>query len=87
MAEQTILAWLLIGIVAGLLGRVLLPGRDPGGFAVLALIGIAGALLAGFAARSSGLMLAGGLEGFWAPIMGAAVLIAAYRLTVRSRVG
>ena len=48
MPERTILGWLLIGLVAGVLGKIIMPGKDPGGIIVTILIGIAGALLAGF---------------------------------------
>ena len=52
MPERGILGWLLIGLVAGVLGKFIMPGKDPGGFVVTILVGIAGALLAGFVAQT-----------------------------------
>ncbi len=46
-----ILGWILLGIVAGVIAKALLPGDDPGGFIVTVIIGIVGALLGGFLAR------------------------------------
>lgn len=50
-----IIGWILLGIVAGLIAKAILPGTQPGGFIVTSLIGIAGALIAGFIARAAGL--------------------------------
>ncbi len=50
-----ILGWILLGILAGIIAKMLLPGKQPGGFIVTTLIGIAGALVAGFIARAMGL--------------------------------
>ncbi|MDX6548454.1 MAG: hypothetical protein QOG33_2004 [Gaiellales bacterium] len=46
-----IIAWIVLGLLAGLIAKALLPGDDPGGIIITALIGIAGALLGGFLAR------------------------------------
>lgn len=43
-----IIAWILLGLIAGVLAKALMPGDDPGGFVVTVLIGIAGALIGGF---------------------------------------
>jgi uncharacterized membrane protein YeaQ/YmgE (transglycosylase-associated protein family) len=43
-----ILAWIVFGLVVGIIAKLLMPGRDPGGFIVTILLGIAGALLGGF---------------------------------------
>ena len=83
--DRGILDWLLIGLVAGVLGKLIMPGRDPGGFVVTILIGIAGALLAGFVARGAGLALAGGWQNYGAALAGAIVLLALYRLVVSRR--
>ncbi|WP_375397501.1 GlsB/YeaQ/YmgE family stress response membrane protein [uncultured Sphingomonas sp.] len=86
MHERSILGWLLIGLVAGILGKVVMPGRDPGGFIVTILIGIAGALLAGFVAQSLGWTLTGGWANYGAATAGAVVLLILYRLVVARRV-
>ncbi len=50
-----ILGWILLGIIAGVAAKAVLPGSQPGGIIVTTLIGIAGALIAGFVARALGL--------------------------------
>ena len=77
--------WVLIGLVAGVLGKILLPGRDPGGFIVTILIGIAGALLAGFVAQSMGWTIDRGWQSYGAATLGAIVLLILYRLIVARR--
>lgn len=86
MSERTILGWLLIGLVAGILAKVLTPGRDPGGFIVTILIGIAGALLAGFIARVAGISLTGAWAHYGAATVGAIALLLLYRVIVARRV-
>lgn len=49
-----IFTWILVGLVAGVIGKLLMPGKDPGGFIITILLGIAGAMLGGFIARSMG---------------------------------
>ncbi|TKD51973.1 GlsB/YeaQ/YmgE family stress response membrane protein [Sphingomonas baiyangensis] len=85
MAERTILGWLLIGLVAGVVGKLLMPGRDPGGFVVTILVGIAGALLAGFTAQVAGVTLAGGWQHYAAATAGAVLLLALYRIIFARR--
>jgi uncharacterized membrane protein YeaQ/YmgE (transglycosylase-associated protein family) len=49
-----ILAWIVLGLVAGLIAKFLIPGNDPGGIIVTTLVGIAGAVLGGFAGTRLG---------------------------------
>ncbi|MEM9830019.1 MAG: GlsB/YeaQ/YmgE family stress response membrane protein [Bacteroidota bacterium] len=49
---MSILAWIVVGLIAGGLGKFLMPGRDPGGFIITILIGIAGAIVGGFLAQN-----------------------------------
>jgi uncharacterized membrane protein YeaQ/YmgE (transglycosylase-associated protein family) len=86
MPERSILGWLLIGLVAGVLGKFVMPGKDPGGFIVTILIGIAGALLAGFVAQTMNWTLVGGWQNYAAATAGAIVLLVLYRLVVTRRV-
>jgi uncharacterized membrane protein YeaQ/YmgE (transglycosylase-associated protein family) len=86
MPERSILGWLLIGLVAGVLGKFVMPGKDPGGFIVTILIGIAGALLAGFVAQTMNWTLVGGWQNYAAATAGAIVLLACYRVVVSRRV-
>ncbi len=86
MPERAIMAWLLIGLLAGVLGRFLMPRRDPGGFVVTILIGIAGALLAGFFVEAMGWTLSGGWDNYAAAAAGAVVLLLSYRVIARRRI-
>jgi len=77
--------WILIGLVAGVLGKIIMPGKDPGGFIVTILIGIAGALLAGYLSPMMGLHIAAGWQSYAAATVGAIVLLALYRLIMTRR--
>lgn len=85
MPERGIIGWLLIGLVAGILGKWIMPGKDPGGIIVTILIGIVGALLAGFAAQAAGISIQGGFANYVAATVGAIVLLALYRVVTRRR--
>ncbi len=76
---------ILIGFLVGAIAKFLLPGKDPGGFLITSLIGIVGALIAGFLGRSMGWYSEGEAVGFIASVIGAIVLLLLYRmLTKRS---
>ena len=82
-----ILTWIIVGLVAGALAKLILPGDDPGGIIVTILIGIAGAIVGGFIASAIGL---GGVTGFnigtlLIAIAGAIVLLLIYRMVVGRR--
>lgn len=81
-----ILSWILFGLVVGVIAKLLVPGRDPGGFIVTILLGIAGALIGGFVGRAMGLYTANEGAGWLMSILGAILLLALYRLMVRRRV-
>lgn len=81
-----ILAWILVGLVAGLLARIAMPGPDPGGIILTIVIGIVGALIGGFVVNR----LLGGPEvtGFNLPsilvaTLGSIILLALYRFVTR----
>lgn len=76
---------LLIGLIVGAIAKFLMPGKDPGGILVTMLIGIAGALLAGFAGRALGLYPDGAPAGFLASLVGAIALLLVYRLVTKNR--
>ena len=82
---MSIIGWILFGFVVGVIGKLLMPGRDPGGFVVTILLGIAGALLGGFLGRALGLYREGDPVGFVMAVIGSIVLLAIYRLTVGRR--
>ncbi len=77
-----ILWMIVIGLVAGALAKLLMPGRDPGGLVVTILLGIAGSLIAGFIGRAAGWYDQGQGAGFVASVIGAMILLGLYRLFV-----
>jgi uncharacterized membrane protein YeaQ/YmgE (transglycosylase-associated protein family) len=77
---------LIIGLIVGAIAKLLMPGRDPGGFLVTMLLGVAGALLAGFLGRALGWYdNPGSGPGIIASVLGAMLLLFLYRLFVRRR--
>jgi uncharacterized membrane protein YeaQ/YmgE (transglycosylase-associated protein family) len=82
---MTVLGWILFGLVVGAVAKLLMPGRDPGGFIVTILLGIAGALLGGFLGRAMGLYGEGEAAGFLMSLLGAVALLLIYRLAIRNR--
>lgn len=80
-----IIAWILFGLVVGVIAKLLMPGRDPGGFIVTILIGIAGALLGGFIGRAMGFYGENEGAGWIISILGAILLLGIYRMMVRRR--
>jgi uncharacterized membrane protein YeaQ/YmgE (transglycosylase-associated protein family) len=76
---------IVIGFLIGLLAKAIMPGRDPGGFIVTVLLGIAGSLLASFLGRQLGWYPAGAPAGFLASVVGAIILLAIYRMVVGRR--
>jgi uncharacterized membrane protein YeaQ/YmgE (transglycosylase-associated protein family) len=81
----TILGWIIFGLIVGAIAKLLMPGRDPGGFIVTILLGIAGALIGGFLGRAIGLYEVGEPAGFVMSLLGAIVLLLLYRLLVARR--
>ncbi len=78
--DRGIIGWIIIGAVAGALGKWIMPGKDPGGFIVTILLGIAGALLAGFIGQAVGFYSAGEGAGWIGATVGAIILLAIYRM-------
>jgi uncharacterized membrane protein YeaQ/YmgE (transglycosylase-associated protein family) len=86
MEDYGIIGWIVIGLLAGGIAKLLMPGRDPGGCIITILLGIAGALLAGFLGRAIGWYGPGDAgAGFIAAIIGAVVLLFIYRLIANRR--
>ena len=82
-----IFGWLLIGLVAGILGKIIMPGKDPGGIIVTILIGIAGALLAFYVTPLMGFEVRDSTwQAYAAATAGSVVLLALYRLVMVRRV-
>jgi uncharacterized membrane protein YeaQ/YmgE (transglycosylase-associated protein family) len=84
--KMAILSWIVFGLVIGFIAKLLMPGKDPGGFIVTILLGIAGALLGGFIGRAMGFYGPGQSAGWIMSILGAIVLLVLYRVMVRRRV-
>jgi uncharacterized membrane protein YeaQ/YmgE (transglycosylase-associated protein family) len=80
-----IIGSLIIGLVVGAIAKFLMPGRDPGGCIITILIGIAGALVAGFLGRVVGWYEPGQPAGFIASVIGAMLLLLIYRLIIGRR--
>ena len=80
-----ILGWILFGLVAGALAKLLMPGRDPGGAIVTMLLGIVGAIVGGYFGRAIGLYREGEPAGLVMSIVGAIVVLAIYRMAIRRR--
>jgi uncharacterized membrane protein YeaQ/YmgE (transglycosylase-associated protein family) len=77
---------LIIGLIVGAIAKLLMPGRDPGGFLVTMLLGVAGALLAGFLGRAMGWYdNPGSGPGIIASVLGAMLLLFLYRIFTRRR--
>lgn len=80
-----ILGWIVLGLVAGAIAKLIMPGNDPGGFIVTILLGIVGAIIGGFIGKA---IFGRGLETFWnlqtwvAAIIGSLILLMIYRLAV-----
>ena len=82
---MSILGWILFGLVVGALAKLVMPGRDPGGFIVTILLGIAGAVLGGFIGRAMGFYREGEPAGWVMAFLGAVLLLFLYRLMVGRR--
>lgn len=78
-----IVGWILFGLIVGAIAKFVMPGKDPGGIIVTILIGIAGALLAGFIGKSLGWYGDEDAAGYIASILGAIILLALYRVVAR----
>ena len=80
--EIGVISWIIIGLIAGVLGKWIVPGRDPGGFLITIFIGMTGTLVGGFVVRLLG---GAGITRFniWSILvatLGSIVLLAVYRL-------
>jgi uncharacterized membrane protein YeaQ/YmgE (transglycosylase-associated protein family) len=72
---MSIIGWILFGLLVGVVGKLLTPGRDPGGFILTVLLGIGGALLGGFVGQSLGFYHEGEPAGFMMAVMGSVILL------------
>ena len=80
-----ILGWIVFGLVVGVLAKLVMPGRDPGGIIVTMLLGIVGAVLGGFVGRALGMYGPNDSAGIFMSILGAVIVLFIYRLAIGSR--
>jgi uncharacterized membrane protein YeaQ/YmgE (transglycosylase-associated protein family) len=80
-----VLGWVVFGLIVGVIAKLVMPGRDPGGIIVTILIGIVGALLGGFIGRALNLYGPNEAAGLFMSVIGAVLLLFVYRkLAVRA---
>ena len=81
--ERGILMWIVVGLIAGAIAKLIMPGKDPGGIIVTIVLGIAGSVLGGWLAAM--LLGATGPAGLIGSIVGALILLSIYRAFVGRR--
>jgi uncharacterized membrane protein YeaQ/YmgE (transglycosylase-associated protein family) len=74
---------IIIGFLAGVLAKFVMPGKDPGGFIITTVLGVVGALLATFLGRLIGWYKEGESGGFIAAVVGAIIILFVYRIIKR----
>lgn len=85
LEDKNWLIWIIIGGIAGAIAKLLMPGKDPGGCIVTVLLGILGAVLAGFLGQAMGLSSTMNGAGFLGAIVGAFLILFIYRLILKRR--
>ena len=80
-----IIGAIIIGLLVGIIAKFLMPGRDPGGFIVTVLIGLAGSFIGTFLGRALGLYGDGDAAGFIGSVVGAMILLLLYRMITGKR--
>jgi len=80
-----VISWIIFGLIVGVIAKLLMPGRDPGGFIVTMALGIAGALIGGFIARAIGWYGPNQVAGYTVSVLGAILLLWLYRVLVVKR--
>ena len=79
----SVIGWIVFGLIVGIIAKFLMPGRDPGGFIITTLLGIAGALVGGFLGGLLGLYREGDPVGYIMAVLGSIVLLLIYRMASR----
>ena len=80
-----LIAWIVVGLIVGAIAKLFMPGRDPGGFVVTILLGIAGALVGGAIGRALGFYGPNEPAGWLMSIVGAILLLSVYRMVIGGR--
>ena len=82
-----VIGWIVFGLIVGVIAKLLMPGRDPGGFIITILLGIAGAVIGGMLGRTLGWYGPNEGAGFLMSLLGSVLLLLLYRtLFVRKAV-
>ena len=84
MSVLGVLGWIIFGLMVGVVAKLLMPGRDPGGFVITILLGIAGSVIGGFLGRGLGWYQEGDPVGFLMAVVGAIFLLWGYRALTAS---
>jgi uncharacterized membrane protein YeaQ/YmgE (transglycosylase-associated protein family) len=84
---MTVLAWIIFGFFVGLVAKLLMPGRDPGGFVITILVGIVGAVIGGWIGQAAGMYGPGEPVGFVMAVIGSMILLMIYRVVTRRNTG
>jgi len=82
---MSIIWTILIGLIVGIVAKFLMPGRDPGGFVITAIIGIVGSVIATYLGRALGLYQPGESAGFIAAVIGSIILLFLYRMVAGNK--
>ena len=85
LGSHGIIGWIVIGGLAGLIAKALMPGRDPSGCIITILLGIAGAVVAGYLGQMLHLYRPGDAVGFIGAIVGAFIILFIYRMIAGRR--
>lgn len=85
LADHGWVAWIVIGLIAGAIAKAITPGRDPGGCLITIVLGIGGAVVAGFLGQQLGWYRPGEGAGFIAAIVGAVLLLLVWRMIAGRR--
>ncbi len=80
-----IIGWIIFGLIVGAVAKLLMPGKDPGGFLITSIIGMAGAVLGGYLGRMLGMYQEGQPAGFVMAVVGAFLLLLIYRMMIGKR--
>ena len=74
-----VIGWIVFGLIVGVIAKLLMPGRDPGGFIITMLLGIAGAVIGGILGRALGWYGPNEGAGFLMSLLGSVLLLVVYR--------
>ena len=80
-----VIAMIITGLIVGAIAKLLMPGRDPGGWIITILLGIGGSVVAGFIGRALGWYREGDPAGLIASVVGAVILLVIYRISIGRR--